>query len=226
MNKTLITILLPLVIGALLKTYKANAQDPNAKPHGSAPIPVEIFFGNERLVTEFVMSKKFNDISRFGLLAKSYFAVDYSNDKSKNESVNGLLINYELLNGLGIAAGGILNSQWGFRPYSAGQYTYVTHNFAAMVLSGFFLTESHNFETSGFIEYRPKLKNNWSVYSYVEGLYNLDMGTDKHDRSYIWGRLGLHYKTFGFGLAANYDWYGPFKENKINAGVFLRTVFR
>ena len=225
MNKIFNTKGMSLLIGAILVTSLAIAQEEQTTPHASAPIPVEVFFGNERLVTEFVMSKKFSDNSRFGLLAKSYFAVDYENDKTKNESVNGLLVNYELLKGLGIAAGGVLNSQWGFRPYAAGQYTYITQNFAAMVLSGFFLTESHNFETSGFIEYRPKIKNNWSVYSYVEGLYNLDIDTDKHDRSYIWGRLGLSYKTFGFGVATNYDWYGPFKANKTNTGIFLRKVF-
>jgi len=225
MNKIFNTKRLSLLIGAILIASMAIAQDENTTPQASAPIPVEVFFGNERMVTEIAMSKKFSDNTRFGLLSKSYFAVDYNNDKTQNESVNGLLINYELLKGLCIAAGGVLNSQWGFRPYAAGQYTYINHNFAAMILSGFFLTESHNFETSGFIEYHPHLKKNWSLYSRLEGLYNLDMDTKKHDRSYIWGRLGLNYKTFSFGLAVNYDWYGPFKANKDNTGVFIRKVF-
>lgn len=226
MNKIFRTKGLSLLIGAVLITSLAIAQDENTKLHGSAPIPVEVFFGNNRFVSQISISKKFAENSRFGFLATSYIAADYGNDKSENESMNVALINFEILKGFGLVSGAALNSHWGFRPYSGFQYLYANRQFTAMVIPGFYLTESHNFETIGFVEYRPHIKSDWSLYSRLEGLYNADMDTKKHDRSHIYARLGLNYKTFGFGFAANYDWYGPFKANKDNVGVFLRTAFR
>ena len=177
-------------------------------------------------MSQISFNRKFTENSRFGLLATSYIAADYGNDKSENESMNVMLINFDILKGFGIVSGAALNSHWGFRPYSGFKYLYGNQKFLVMVIPGFYLTESHNFETSGFIEYHPHLKNDWSIYSRLEGLYNIDMDTKKHERSYIYGRLGLKYKIFGFGIAGNCDWYGPFKDNKENIGVFLRAEIK
>lgn len=226
MNRILNTKGLSLLMGAILITSLAIAQDENTKLHASPPTPVEVLLGNNRFVSQISISKKFAENSRFGFLATSYIAADYGNDKSENESVNVAFITYDMVKGFGLVSGAVLNSAWGFRPYSGFRYLYANQQFLAMVIPGFYLTESHNFETIGLVEYRPHIKNNWSLYSRLEGLYNVDMDTKKHDRSFIYGRLGLSYKTLGFGFAVNYDWYGPFKANKDNVGVFLRTAFR
>lgn len=214
------------LIGIISTPFLTIAQDVKIKPDDSPPTPVEVLFGNNRFVSQISFSKKFTPDSRFGLLATSYIAADYENDKRENESMNVMLINYEILKGFGVVSGAALNSVWGFRPYSGLQYLYASRSFMAMVIPGFYLTESHNFEPIGFIEYRSHIKNNWELFSRMEGAYNLDMDTKKHDRSHLYGRLGLNYKTVGIGLAANYDWYGPFKDNKNNIGVYLRSVFR
>jgi hypothetical protein len=213
-----------LIVTAFI-TSLAIAQDENTKLHSSPPMPVEVLFGNNRFVSQFSINKKFAENSRFGFLATSYIAADYGNDPTENESMNVALIKYDILKGFGLVGGAALNSHWGFRPYSGFQYIYANQQFMAMMMPGFYLTESHNFESVGFVEYRPHLKNAWSLFSHLEGLYNVDMNTKKHDRSFIYGRLGLSYKTFGFGFAANCDWYGPFKESKVNTGIFLRKVF-
>lgn len=226
MNKIVKVKAIAFFIGTLLITANAIAQDQDAKPNHSAPIPVDVFFGNNRFVSQFIISKKLADNSRFGFLASSFIAADYKNDKTQNESMNVALINFEILKGFGVVGGAALNSQWGFRPFSGLQYVYANKQFMAMVLPGFYLTESHNFETVGFVEYRPQIKNDWSLFTRLEGQYNLDMDTKKHDRSHIYGRLGVSYKTFSFGLASNYDWYGPFKDKKENFGLFLRNAFK
>jgi len=224
MNKILTIKAISLLIGAIFLTSLAIAQEENLKT--LPPTPVEVFFGNNRFVSQISLNKKFAENSRFGFLATSYIAADYGNDKSENESMNEALINFEILKGFGLVSGAALNSQWGFRPYSGLQYLYANQQLFVMMIPGFYLTESHNFETVGIIEYRPHLKNDWSLYSRLEGLYNADMVTKKHDRSFIYGRLGLNYKTIGFGFAVNYDWYGPFKAEKDNVGVFIRKAFR
>lgn len=192
----------------------------------ASPIPVELFAGHSRFVISFSIARKFTDKTRFGFLASSYMAVDYGNDKTNNESMNVALLSYEVLKGLNIVAGAALHSAWGFRPFSGLQYQLWAGDFSATATSGFYLTESHNFETKGFIEYKPKLSENWSLLTRAEGQYNISMETDRHDRSRIYARLGLTFKTVGFGLAANWDWYGPLKNNKENFGIFVRKAFR
>lgn len=49
-----------------------------------------------------------------------------------------------------------------------------------MVMPGFYLTESHNFESVGIVEYRPHIKNEWSLYTRMEGMINVDMDTKKN----------------------------------------------
>lgn len=214
------------IISALFFSTVAVAQDSGAIPPSSPPIPVEVFFGNNRFVSQISMNKKFAGSKRFGLIANSYIAADYDNVRSENESMNFLFLSYEIYKGFGLASGAALNSQWGFRPFAGGQYVYANKTFSAMISSGFYLTESNNFETKVVVQYRPYLKGNWSLYSRVEGLFNQDMDTKKHDRSSIYGRLGLNYKTLGFGFATNYDQYGPFKVSKENYGVFISYAFK
>lgn len=218
--------ILSFLTATLLISTTVMAQDEHSQQNASAPTPVEILFGNNRFVSHFSINKKFAENSKFGFLATSYIAADYGNDLTNNESMNVALLNYEILKGFAVVGGAALNSHWGFRPYSGVQYVYANQQFMAMVMPGFYLTQSHNFEPVGFVEYRPHIKNDWSLYSRLEGLYNLDMDTKKHDRSFVYGRLGVSYKTLGFGLALNYDWYGPFKAEKDNAGLFVRKVFR
>jgi hypothetical protein len=200
------------------------AQDSIPKTYHIQSIPVEIMFGNNRMAYQMIVHKKLSENSRFGFFNISSFAVDYQNDKSKNEYTTLVLVNYELVKGFGIASGAAVNSNWGFRPYAGVQYIFSNQNILAIVEPGFYLTESHNFKTLAIIEFKRQLKNNWSLYSRLQGLYSQNLQTNHHDRSYIYPRLGLKYKNFGFGLGSNIDWYGPFKELKQNYGLFLLTT--
>lgn len=209
-----IVVLLPAI---------AIAQD--TKPKKTSPIPVEVFFGNNRLVTQITVNRKFNESSKFGVLASSYTASDYGNKLRENESMNVLLLTYDVYKGLGLISGAALNSTWGFRPFAGGQYGYGNKLFSANISSGFYLTESNNFESLATIQFRPHIKDDWSLYTRIQGMYNEDMDTNKHDRAAIYGRLGLGYRAFGFGLASNLDWYGPNKVFVENYGVYLSYAF-
>jgi hypothetical protein len=215
-----------IYISALFLTTAAIAQDSTAVVQRSATIPVEVLFGNNRLVGQITMNKKFCDSTRFGFIASSYFAADYDNDLRENESMNILLLSYDIYKGLGIVSGAALNSKWGFRPFAGGMYSYRNKGFFTTFSSGFYLTESNNFETKAVFQYRHPLKANWSLIYRVEGLYNQDMDTKKHDRAQLYGRLGVSYNEVGIGFATNLDWYGPSKVFKENYGVFVSYAFR
>lgn len=215
-----------IYISALLFATLAMAQDAPPAAQPSRPTPVEVFFGSDRVVTQITMMKKFSDNTRFGILASTYYAADYENELRNNESMNVLLLTYDLYKGLGLISGAALNSKWGFRPFAGGMYTYGNRAFATAFSSGFYLTESNNSESKGMVQYRHHLKDNWSLYSRLEGLFNLDMDTKKHDRGQLYGRLGVGYKAIGFGFATNLDWYGPNKVFKENYGVYVSYAFR
>lgn len=215
-----------LFIGLSLFLNEAVAQEAASKPKGPAPIPVELFFGNNRLFSTVSVNRMFTGSDRFGVIASSTIAFSYSNELSENESMNVLFLSYNLHKGFGLLAGFGLNSSWGFRPFAGGQYAYASKAFFAMVSSGFYLTESNNFESKVVIQFTPQIKESWSLYSRFEGLYNQDMNTNKHDRGVLYGRLGLNYKSVAFGLATNLDWYGPNKFSRENFGVFVRYSFK
>lgn len=223
-------------ISALIFSAVAIAQDAGDKLQGSVPIPVEVFFGNNRVATQVTVNRKFTPNSRFGVFASTMTAGDYDNilneknqiDKKYNdsESMNSLYLTYDVYKGLGIISGAGLNSTWGFRPFAGARYGYGDRVFSVNISSGFYLTQSNNSEIKVAVQFRPHIKDDWSLFTGIQALYNQDMDTNKHDRSAIYGRLGVNYKSIGFGLAANLDWYGPLEVSKENYGVFISYAFK
>ena len=140
--------------------------------------------------------------------------------------MNSLYLTYDVYKGLGIISGAGLNSTWGFRPFAGARYGYRNRLLSVNMSSGFYLTQSNNSENKVAIQLRPKLRGGWLLHSSIQGLFNLDMDTKKHDRGALYGRLGVSYKAYSFGLATNLDWYGPKKVLKENYGVYISYAFR
>lgn len=205
--------------------YLAFAQGEVSEKVTSSPIPAEVMVGNDRLTYQIVVNKGFSQKSKFGFLTVSTFAVDYENNKADNDYMTPVFLNYKITQGFGVTSGVAVNSNWGFRPFIGLQYIYANQKILALVIPSFYLTESHNFETLALIEYKPKLNNRLGLYSRLQILMSQNMESDHHDRSYIYGRIGLSYKRVGFGLGTNLDWYGPLKLQKENYGVFVRYEF-
>ena len=141
-------------ISAFLFTTALMAQSSTSEGKPSRPIPVEVFFGNDRIVTEVKLNKKFTGIPKLGVIASAYYAADYDNELRNNESMNVLLLTYDIYKGLGVVSGAALNSKWGFRPFAGGMYVYGNKVFTTAISSGFYLTESNNSESKAMVQYR------------------------------------------------------------------------
>nr|WP_321454043.1 hypothetical protein [uncultured Carboxylicivirga sp.] len=199
---------------------KAVAQQPEAKP--TAPIPLEVFLGGDGFTTQLVLDRKFGPDSKLGFFGLTYINANYENDGEFQESVNLSMLKYDVFKGISVLAGSMYNSHWGFRPYAGAQYAYHSRTFMGMVNSGFHLTDTKNFETIVMLEYRPVIKNDWSLYSRVQGMYSyITTSSMHHDRSHLYGRLGVSYKNYSFGAAYNYDCYSPMKMTNNDFGVFI-----
>jgi len=224
MKRNIVSMLLLTI--AVFSSNWGYAQADGAKAHRSAPIPLEIFLGPDGWTSQLIIDKKFSADSKFGFFGLSFLKADYENEDFLNESINLALLKYDLFKNVNLLSGALFNSQWGFRPYAGAQYGYHSRTFMGVVNSGFHLTETQNFETLAIAEYRPVIKGPWSLYTHVQGLYSHIPESGKHDRSFLYSRLGVSYKTFSFGCALNYDWYGngPMKIEDHQFGVFISTV--
>lgn len=201
------------------------SQQEAPKAHKSAPIPLEIFLGEDGWTTQLVIDKKFAKSDKFGYFALSYLRANYDNDNYLRESVNLALLKYDVFKSVSVLSGALYNSHWGFRPYAGAQYAFHSKTFMGLLNSGFHLTETKNFETIAMAEYRPAISKDWSLYTRAQGMYSQNTLVDEHDRSYVYGRVGITYQAFSFGAALNYDWYGygPMKIEDHQWGVFFST---
>lgn len=223
-----------IIISILSFSAVSMAQD--AKPKGAAPIPVEVFFGNHRFATQVTVNRKFSENTKFGVFASTMTAGDYDNklnfknqtDRENNdsESMNSLYLTYDVYQGLGLLAGAGINSSWGFRPFVGGRYGYRYRVLSVNMSTGFYLTQSNNSESKVAVQLTPQLSDDWSLFTGVQSMYNHNMDTKKHDRGAVYARLGLGYKAYSFGFAANLDWYGPNKVLKENYGLYLSYAFK
>ncbi|MBS2100426.1 hypothetical protein [Carboxylicivirga linearis] len=214
-------LLLAIVV---LGSNEAVAQQPEVKP--TAPIPLEVFLGGEGFTSQLVLDRKFGPDSKLGFFGLTYINANYENDGEFQESVNLSMLKYDVLKGVSVLAGSMYNSHWGFRPFAGAQYAYHTRTFMGMLTSGFHLTATKNFETIAMLEYRPVIKGDWSLYSRVQGMYShiTTTSSNHHDRSHVYGRLGVSFKNYSFGAAYNYDCYSPMKITNNEFGIFIGVL--
>lgn len=187
------------------------------------PTPVEFLLGNKRIQGQTIINKSFPQ-SRFGVFSLTTLAGDYNNkDKTNNEVVSNVQLNYDIFKGLKIVGGTSFNSAKGFSPLLGLQYQYVK-NVLFIINPAFELNTQVSFKTFALIEYAPK-KEKVTIYTRLQGMYIQNLATDAHERSFIVGRLGLFYKGFAVGLGINQDYYGALKIAKTNTGLFLHYKF-
>nr|WP_321412335.1 hypothetical protein [uncultured Carboxylicivirga sp.] len=213
-----------LIMVLILLVSQVKAQNNEAGNHPPSPIPIEVFMGSESWTSQIVMDKKFHGSNKFGFFGLSYLKANYDNDQFLQESTNLAMLKYDVLKRFSVLSGAMFNSHWGFRPYAGAQYAYHSKIFMGFVNSGFHLTETKNFETIAMLEYRPVIKDQWSLYTRAQGMYSQNTVDSMHDRSHFYGRVGVSYKAFSFGAAYNYDCYGPNKITDNQFGVFISTL--
>jgi hypothetical protein len=223
MYRILLLSLALFTSGAVFAQNRADSLNGGEPPKISPPIPVEVFAGNKGLVFQMIVNKNFTPKSRLGFFNVTNFVGDYKSINQKNQYLSQSLITVEIWKGFSVNTGATMNYITGFRPTAGLQYVFANRQLLVVALPRFDLTQTNNFETFGLIEYKPTLKNNWGLYTRLQGLYNYNTKNEFHDRSYVWLRVGAAYKNYQFGLGANFDVYGPMKIYENSFGVFIKT---
>lgn len=133
-------------------------------------------------------------------------------------------ITYEFAKGFNLHAGFHMASGIGARPALGVMYSYAKPDLLVVVNPRYYIDNIGNLEAIALVEFRPRINEDWSFYSKVQGLYVFTADGGIHARSYIMLRAGVTYKEFSFGPAANFDFYGPNKINENSFGAFVTVA--
>lgn len=227
-KKSFFSNLLFLLAAGFLNPAFAQHQDQIKGKVANPPSPVIIgsLIGNNGLHIETIFSKTFTPTSRFGVfgIADLYGVYDAQEQPMQNQQMAQTQITYRVAKGLNVSAGAFFEKHSGFRPTVGMQYSLFAGDFHFLVAPRMDLSQTYNGEVLSFVEYTPKLKNEWRLYSRAQGLYNRDMKNGIHAISYTWGRLGVSYKTYRFGVGADFNSYGPMKMKENNYGLFAGVL--
>jgi hypothetical protein len=214
------------LVSFLLLTISVLGQE-KAETHAenASPLPVEVLFGNNRFNLQTLINKQFTPTSRFSFLSVTSFASAYDNSVSNRDFITNSQVSYEVYKNFGLALGMSMNANVGFTPVAGLEYVRVRPALLLVFTPNIHLTHDHNFEGLTVIEWKPLVSENWRIYSRFQALYDYNSYAEEHERSYMYLRLGRQWKQTALGLAANFDWYGPQRQEKGNYGLFVRYLF-
>lgn len=207
-------------MGIIIFPAFAQAQKP------IVPTPVEFMVGHDRLFFQMVVKKKFTQESKLGFLSVTSFSTDYSNELSDLDLVMPVLLTYNVYKSFGLVAGTTINNKVGFAPLAGIEHSFANREWVAVTIASLFLNSSRNVELFGIYEYKPRLSDNFNLYSRLQYLYIHGVSANQHARSFLQLRAGLKKNALNFGLGANLDQYGPEKEFKPNYGIFVGWAFQ
>lgn len=184
------------------------------------PVNMETVFGHTGMAYQLMVNKKLKTVPKLGFFSITSIIGSWDKDDFEGVMTQGLLT-YRLIKGLDAVAGFHYTDITGLRPTAGAIYTYASKNVLVVANPRIDLTKDAYAETMVFVEYKPSINNNWKLYTRVQGLYGFAVNNGDHGRSYLLTRLGATTKEFSFGLAANFDRFGPFKASQSNYGVFV-----
>ncbi len=209
----------------LLVSTSLSAQTAEEKPHPTPPMPVELMLGDRGLNFQLNTTKQFSPTSRFGFFNVTAFFADYKNVVPKNEIFSQSLLTAKVWKKLSAVAGFSINHFVGFKPTAGLQFVHADPKILVVIQPQMGLTESHHFENFSLLEFKPKFKHHWGLYTRLQTVIDYTPSSKSHNRSYVYLRAGTSYKNYQFGLGNNIDFYGPTKHRENNFGAFLRAEF-
>jgi hypothetical protein len=189
----------------------------NCKVAISQPIPIELMMGHKYGTVNSAFSKDFSQTSRLGFFHMNTVQFDYK-DTQKNSFILQDLIYVETIKNLRFA-GGVAYSIGGFDPTIGLQYVYSKKLFF-LCAPRINIESDPSYDIMTIIQYKPIINETLKLYTRFQMLNLFNSGGNI--KSYQWLRLGLEVKGIQFGLAADFDEYGPNPTVKSNLGLFIR----
>jgi hypothetical protein len=182
------------------------------------PIPIELMMGHQNGVINLAFSKNFSETSRFGFFHVNSIQFDY-NEEEKNSFILQDLLFVETFKNLRVA-GGVAYTKGGFSPTAGLQYVFAGRKVLFLCAPRVNIETDPSYDIMTIFQYKPAINERMKLYTRIQLLNVFDAGGNI--RSYQWLRLGLELKGVQFGLALNFDEYGPNPSAESNFGAFVR----
>jgi len=186
----------------------------------SPPVNVEFSLTHKGTITQILFNKKLQSIPRLGVFSVTNVITDWQ-ERKPIDIMHQTGATFQIVQGLNFVAGYHYTEVTGLRGSASLMYSHFSKNHILVLVPRIDLTKDTNYEIFGSFQFTPKLKDEWKWYGRVQGLYVLAVQKNIHQRSYMMVRMGLSYREFSFGAAADFDYFGPTKENMNNYGVFV-----
>ena len=182
------------------------------------PIPVELMMGDKYGTVNLTFSKSLKPNSKLGFFHMNTVQFDYK-EEYKNSFILQDLLYYEAVKNFHLA-GGVVFSKAGFNTTAGIQYVYAGSKTFFLFAPRINLESNPSYDFMTILQFKPQLNDRVKLFTRVQllNLFN-DGGNIK---SYQWLRLGLEVKGIQFGLAADFDEYGPHPSVESNVGLFIR----
>jgi len=184
----------------------------------SQPIPIELMVGYKYGTVNLAFSKNFSEKSRLGFFHMNTVQFDFE-DKDKNSFILQDLLYVETFRNLRVAAG-VAYSKGGFDPTAGIQYLFSGEKLLFLFAPRINIESDPSYDIMTILQFKPQLNDRLKLYTKLQMLNLFD--ADGNIRSYQWLRLGLDIKGTQFGVAANFDEYGPDPAIEFNFGLFIR----
>src|SRR5690625_22894 len=203
------------IIAFLLCFYLGFSQE-------NPPVNVEFSIGNKGTNTEIFINKKLESFPRLGAFSATNLITNWGEGRPL-DIMHEAAITYQIFSGLDVATGYNYTDLNGVIGSAYLMYTHLGKKHLFVVVPRLDLKKRPDYELFSFIELTPKLNDEWRWYSRFQGLYVMSSQKNVHQRSYLSARLGFSYREFSFGLAGDWDYFGPTKEYFNNYGIFVSS---
>jgi len=202
---------------------KVKAQNTEDTAFRNPPINAEVLLSNRGMTFQAIIDKKFVSAPKFGFFSVTNLVGEWDTNQV-NDYMTQASLTYDLFKGFKLTGGFHTSSGTGMRPTVGVMYNYANQDWLIVAYPRVDLSKASNVEGLVLVEYKPKINDNWRLYSRIQCLYAYTMNIEKHTRSYIQARAGLSYKEFTFGVGTNIDYYGPIKHNENSFGGFVSVL--
>lgn len=187
-----------------------------------AQIPVELSIGHSSYYYQHSFAAKFKPEKPFGFFHTSSVMIPYHKNRG-NEIMSQSYFTYTLSKRWASGMGSIFTPVNRVRPSAFVQYFNKWKSTSLMFFPRIDIWSDPNLELMGFIEYQGDVSRPMNLYARFQ--FMSVWNRNGHARSAQYARLGMDTAGLQFGLAANFDQYGPMATHYNNFGLFVRRVF-
>lgn len=189
---------------------------------GKAQIPVEISVGHTGYYYQHSFAARFNPEKPLGFFHTSSVLIPYDKNRS-NEIMSQSYVSYAINKNWTSGIGTIFTPINRVRLSAFIQYFQKWKTITVLIYPRIDIGLKPNLELMGFFEYQGAARKQLNPYARFQ--YMTTWNLSGHARSYQYARAGIGTADIQFGLAINFDQYGPMSTHYNNFGLFVQVVF-